>query len=61
MHLSILSWVLFTIALHNILSNLLAAFTRNYYWNKILDWSKLKQIVDDILKCFKVKNMYHIG
>ena len=26
---------------------------------KILDWSKLKEIADDILKC--IENMCHIG
>ena len=29
--------------------------------DKILDWSKLKQIADDILKCFTMKNKCHIG
>ena len=27
--------------------------------DKILDWSKFKQIADDILKCFKMENKYH--
>ena len=29
--------------------------------DKILDWSKLKQIADNILSVFKIKNKYHIG
>ena len=29
--------------------------------NKILDWSKLKQIADDILSAFRMKNKSHIG
>ena len=28
--------------------------------DKILDWSRLKRIADDILKCTKMKNKYHI-
>ena len=27
---------------------------------KISDWSELKQIADDILKCIKMENKYHI-
>ena len=29
--------------------------------NKILDWSKLKQIADDISKCLKMKNKCYLG
>ena len=29
--------------------------------NKILDWSKLKQIADDIFMRFKIDNKCHIG
>ena len=29
--------------------------------DKILDWSKLKQIEDGILSAFKMENKYHIG
>ena len=29
--------------------------------DKILDWSKLKQIADDILKCIKMKKKCNIG
>ena len=29
--------------------------------NKILDWSKLKQIADDISKCIPNENKCHIG
>ena len=28
--------------------------------DKILDWSELKQIADDILKCIKMKNKCHL-
>ena len=27
----------------------------------LLDWSKLKQIADDILKCIQMENEYQIG
>ena len=29
--------------------------------DKILDWSKMKQIADDILKCIQNENKCHIG
>ena len=29
--------------------------------DKTLDWSKLKQIADNILSAFKMENQYHIG
>ena len=29
--------------------------------NKILDWSKLKEIADDIQSAFKMENKYYIG
>ena len=29
--------------------------------DRILDWSKLKQIPDDNLSTFKMENKYHIG
>ena len=28
---------------------------------KVLDWSKLKQIADNILSAFKTENKYHTG
>ena len=30
-----------------------SAHSLTHYQDKILDWSKLKQIADDILKCIK--------
>ena len=29
--------------------------------DKILDWSKLQQIADDILNSFKMESKYHMG
>ena len=50
-------------------SNLLEQSENSVVWvrinplldNKILDWSKLKEIIDDILRCIQNENQYHIG